>query len=168
MEGITVEHSDFISAKSKARYSKIISFFRGRNDDLLSFEEVRKALQPAGESYVGCRTIPVKRVVGSEGRCKDFNKSFMPRRDFMRERWVRVDMAYYENKALPPVKVLEIGGVYFVRDGNHRVSVARMHDVAYIDAEITRLNGDLYLEPGMTMVDIEQRVRASKEPKTAA
>ena len=159
---------DFAWARSKARNATIISFFRGRNDDLLSFEEVRKALQPTGESYVGCRSIPVKRVVGSDGRSRDFNRSFMPRGDFMRERWVRVDRAYDECKILRPVKVLEIGGVYFVRDGNHLVSVARLHDVGYIDAEVTRLKGDVPLEPGMPMADIEERLRAAKEPKTAA
>ena len=168
MEAIMEAHGDFTRARSKARNATVISFMRGRNDDLLSFEEVRKAVQPAGESYVGCRTIAVKRVVGSEGLCKDFNKSFMPRSELMRERWARVDQAFYENKNLPPVKVLEIGGVYFVRDGNHRVSVARLHNVAYIDAEITRLKGGVSLEPGMTIVDFEQRVRSTEEPKAAA
>jgi hypothetical protein len=99
------ENRDFTWAKSKARRT-ILFFLRRRSDDLLCLEEVRKALQPAGE----------------------------------------------------------IGGVYFVRDGNHRVSVARLHDVAYIDAEITSLRGTVHLDPGVTMVDVEQLVRAAEIP----
>jgi hypothetical protein len=168
MENEIEVRADFSRARSKARNSAIASFIRRRSDDLLSFEDVKKAVQPAGEHYVGCKTILVDRVVGSEGRCGDFNKSFMPRREFMCERWARVDRAFYEKKDLPAVKVLEIGGVYFVRDGNHRVSVARHHNVAFIDADITSLVGNVELEPGMSIQDIARMVRSAETPRTAA
>jgi hypothetical protein len=34
---------------------------------------------------------------------------------------------------LPSILLYEIGGVYFVRDGNHRVSVAKIKGVEFID-----------------------------------
>lgn len=160
--------NNFYRAKSRARISKIFSLLRGKRDDLLSLEDVKKIVAPTGESYVGCKTIPVGQIVGSEGRTKDFNDSFCPRKAFMCDRWVRVDTAYYEEKILPPVKLLEIGGVYFVRDGNHRVSVARSHDVAFIDAEITRLNSKITLYPNMTVNDVRQKVHRVREADVAA
>ena len=147
---------DFARAKAKARRSKIAAFLRGKRDDLLSFEDVKRIVGSTGESYAGCRTVPVDRIVGSEGRVEDFNESFCPRRDFMRQRWVRVDAAYFHGIVLPPVKLLEIGGVYFVRDGNHRVSIARTHKVAYIDAEVTKLSSNIVLHPRMKLIDIER------------
>ncbi len=165
-----IDHAayDFQQAKSKARISKFFSILRGKSDDLLSFKDVKEVVTPTGESYIGCKTVPVKQIVGSEGRTKDFNESFCPRKGFMCGRWMRVDTAYYEEKNLPPVKLLEIGGVYFVRDGNHRVSVARSHDVAFIDAEITRFNSKITLFPNMTLEDVRQNVHGGRETDIAA
>ena len=48
---------------------------------------------------------------------------------------------------LPPIKVYELGGLYFVRDGNHRVSVAKSKGVEFIDAEIVSLQSEIRLPP---------------------
>jgi hypothetical protein len=159
---------DFEKAKARARMSGLLSLLRAAKDDLLSFEDVRRIVEPTGECYVGCRTVPVERIVGSEGRCRDFNSSFRPRREFMRARWVRVAAAYYEEKILPAVKLLEIGGVYFVRDGNHRVSVARAQGVTYIDAEVTRLSAKVALHSGMSLDAIRNHARRVRELALAA
>jgi len=159
---------DFEKAMSRAKLSAVLSLLRGGKDELLSFEDVRRVVDPAGECYVGLRTVPVQQIVGSEGRAKDFNRSFCPRREFLRARWVRVDTAYYEEGALPAVKLLEIGGAYFVRDGNHRVSVARAHGVAFIDAEVTRVTSKIALHSPMTLDDIRGQVRAATTQCEAA
>ena len=64
-------------------------------------------------------------------------------------RWMSVDMAHYQDVALPPIKVFEIGGVYFVRDGNHRVSVAKAKGAEFIDAEVISLSSEIPLTPDM-------------------
>jgi hypothetical protein len=56
------------------------------------------------------------------------------------------------------VRIYEVGGVYFVRDGNHRVSVARMRGQTMIDAEVTRLDTVVDLRPGMTLEDLKREV----------
>jgi hypothetical protein len=151
--------SDFSRARSKARKSKLLSGLRRKSDNLLSFEDVRKVMSPTGESYIGCKTVQVQQIVGSEGRVEDYNNAFCPRRDFMRHRWCNVDAAYRCGIDLPPVKLLELGGVFFVRDGNHRVSVAKAHRVSYIDAEVIRLDTNIRLHPNMVVGDVEQIVR---------
>src|SRR5918998_1292783 len=65
------------------------------------------------------------------GRC------FMPARASVKERWKRIDRAFHRGEALPPVSLYEVGGLYFVLDGYHRVSVARYHGVEWIDADVT-------------------------------
>ena len=140
MEHMMVAQDEFTRAKARARRSKLFSLIRGRSDDLLSFADVKKTVRTEGESYIGCRTIPIGQIVGSEDRTADFNKDFNPRRDFMKHRWVSVDSAFYEGVTLPPVRLMELDGQYFVRDGHHRISVAKMHRVGYIDAEITRID----------------------------
>jgi hypothetical protein len=153
---------NFNSVRRKARRSRFMSFLRRRTDNLLSFEDVKKITAPTGESYIGCKSVQVERIVGSEGRNQDYNGSFCPRREFMRHRWCKVDLAFYEGTDLPAVQLLELGGVFFVRDGNHRVSAARTHGITYIDAEVIRLDADIELLPNMTMSDIEQRASGGR------
>ena len=153
---------NFRSVKGKARRAKIMSFLKGRTDNLLSFEDVKRITVPTGESYIGCKSVQIDKIVGSEGRNQDFKGSFYPRREFMRHRWCKVDLAFYEGTDLPPVQLLEIGGVFFVRDGNHRVSTARTHGVTYIDAEVIRLDADIELLPDMTITDIERMATGTR------
>lgn len=138
-ENALIVEGNFCAARRQAQWSRVCSVLTGRRDDLPSFEEVKSAVQLEGESYIGCRSVRVERIVGSEGRCSDFNRAFCPRSEFMRYRWANVDDAYYESVTLPPVQLLELDGEYFVRDGNHRVSVAKHHKLSFIDAEVTRV-----------------------------
>ena len=87
------------------------------------------------------RTVETEKITGSVGRYKDFDCSFRPHKKSMSQRWSRVDSAYHKGVELPAVSLYKIGEAYFVRDGNHRVSVARYHGVAAIDAEVVEIKG---------------------------
>ena len=89
------------------------------------------------------KTVEVEKIVGSVGRCRDFDESFLPVRISVSGRWSRVDRAYHQGIELPAVSLYKIGDAYFVRDGNHRVSVARYHGAAAIDAEVVEIKGRL-------------------------
>jgi hypothetical protein len=80
-------------------------------------------------------------IVGSAGRCSDFDRDFLPIKESVGERWKRMDLALRRSEELPPVSPYKIGGVYFVLDGNHRVSVYLYHGVEWIGAEVTEFRG---------------------------
>jgi hypothetical protein len=84
--------------------------------------------------YVGQRTVLLKEIIGSESRSGDFDAHFHPRRAHIEERWIAVAKARLMGLALPPVDLVQVGEGYYVRDGHHRVSVARALGEAYIDA----------------------------------
>ncbi|HOM22551.1 MAG TPA: transcriptional regulator [Termitinemataceae bacterium] len=149
---------DFNRARSKAFFSRIQHFLHPERDALLSFTEVKEILRPKNETYRGMQVVPVDRIIGSEGRYRDFNKYFLPRSDYLRQRWARVDEAHLKNIILPPIQLYEIGGVYFVRDGNHRVSVARAQGIQSIDAEVISLSTEIPLSPDMTTEDLRRAV----------
>ena len=73
-------------------------------------------------------------------------------------RWMRVDVAHYQDIILPPIKIFEIGGVYFVRDGNHRVSVAKAKGGEFIDAEVTSLTSAIAITPEMSLDQLREAV----------
>lgn len=137
-------------------------------DRLLSFEEARDALARWSQIHRGMRAVEVEKIVGSVGRFRDFDGSFLPLKQSMEARWCRVDRAYHKGVELPAVSVYKIGDAYFVRDGNHRVSVARYHDVAAIDAEVTEIRGHprLSSEPTLYAADVQVHVpRRSTAPE---
>ena len=110
-------------------------------DRLLSFDEAKSAQVGWTQAYRGMRVVEVDKITGSVGRFRDFDCSFLPTKKSMGERWSRVDYAYHRGDELPAVSLYKIGEAYFVRDGNHRVSVAKYHNVAAVDAEVVELRG---------------------------
>ena len=84
----------------------------------------------------GVQTVRIDLIVGSVGRYKDFDNAFLPTKNTLVDRWRKINRAFYDDVSLPPVTLYKVGSVYFVLDGNHRVSVAREHGVVYLDAEV--------------------------------
>ena len=149
---------NFTKARNKAIISRLSNIMNSKQDDLLSFHDVKEILKPKNQIYMGMKTIPVNLIVGSEGRYRDFNKSFHPRKEFMRSRWENINRAHIKDIPLPAISLYEIGGAYFVRDGNHRVSVARLEGVEAIDAEVTSLSSEINIVPDMTADDLRKAV----------
>jgi hypothetical protein len=87
--------------------------------------------------YLGRRTILIEQICGTENRSADFDVLFYPRRDHNRKRWVSIAAAKIMGQELPPVELIRVGDYYFVRDGHHRISVARALGEQYIEAEVT-------------------------------
>jgi hypothetical protein len=82
------------------------------------------------------REIPLQAITGTlePNRTAHFDGGFRPARQ-ARCRWQRIWMAEHSGTVLPPISVVEVYcGVYAVRDGHHRVSVAFARGAATIDA----------------------------------
>jgi len=141
--------NDFDRARMQEIFSNIFSLMSTEDDELFSLNEVRSLLKSNKLTYRGMMPIEVSKIVGSEGRYRDFNRRFLPKSPHLRSRWESIDMAHYKQKNLPPISVYEIGGLYFVRDGNHRVSVAKSQSVEFIDAEVSSLNSEIPLHSKM-------------------
>ena len=84
---------DFTKAKRKAKFQGLMSALSWKNNDLMSLYEVTSIIKPKSETYLGMRTIPVSKIIGSEGRYHDFSSAFFPKREQLRTRWCSVDAA---------------------------------------------------------------------------
>src|SRR5215472_9254947 len=129
----------FTQARMGAFWQEVWSFLTGRSIDLLRFEEVRNRLLLRDERNLGLQEIPLDKIVGSVGRYKDFTRTFLPRTNSVRSRWQRLDAMARGAEGFPPIEVYKVGDVYFVSDGNHRVSVARQLGAKTIEAYVTEL-----------------------------
>src|SRR5918994_5975088 len=147
---------DFTRARRRAFVRRIGAYLRRdpASNRLLSFEEVRGAVGALQGAYVGMRTVPVEKIVGSVGRHRDFDRAFLPSKGDLSARWRRIDEMMHRAEELPPISLYKIGDAYFVRDGNHRVSVARLQGVEMIDAEVVELRSRVPIDSEITARDL--------------
>lgn len=131
----TVARRDWARARQRAAIEGIVSLVMFHSQDLLSFEEAQKRLRLSHKSYRGIQDIEVDRIVGSVGRYRDFTRTFLPRKEALRERWERVNVVV-STKGAEPIQVYQVGEAYFVLDGNHRVSIARQNQWPTIEAHV--------------------------------
>ncbi|MCB0210687.1 MAG: universal stress protein [Anaerolineae bacterium] len=140
---------DFHQARRQAALQELVGRFTGKSTKLMSFNDVREKLKSTGSVEKGVEEIPLDAIVGSCGRYEDFSRTFLPLRASDQERWARVQ-AYVQQKGIanmPPIAVYQIGNVFFVSDGNHRVSIARRMGETHIRATVTELQTKVALSP---------------------
>jgi hypothetical protein len=162
--------NDFYSAlRAGRREALFLRIFRKREGHLLSLEEIASIVKPRSQAYSGIKTVPVQRIIGSEDRSRDFSRSFYPLNASLEKRWSRVEKLFLDQKISEAVKLIEYGGHYFVRDGNHRVSAAKVHGIEFIDAEIIYFGIPVTLPKNMSVLRIsELQAKLYFQDKTGA
>jgi hypothetical protein len=134
--------SDFGRMRRRRALSVLAARLRGEPDDvnvILPFEEVVAALGQRGERSLGLQTVDLETIVGSVDRTRDYDRSFRPTSARARQRWERIAIAVRRGEAMPPVDLYRIGDLHFVRDGHHRVSIARAMHQPTIEAYVTEI-----------------------------
>jgi hypothetical protein len=149
-----IAREDFDLAVRKGFWRSVLSWINKSNNQLLPFDEIRTVLHDQGQYEVGIRQIPIEKIVGSVGRYNDFDRAFLPKQKHTRGRWINVDIANRRDIGLPPIEVYKVGEVYFVKDGNHRVSVARERGQKFIDANVIEIVTDIQIDENTDIDDI--------------
>jgi len=127
----------FRRALGRGRLSWLAQLFKRQGRELINLESYKSSLQINGQHAVGTKMVTIKDIRGTEGREHDFDANFNPRHERMRDRWVSVARARFNQTPLPAVELIQVGEIYFVRDGHHRISVARALGQQAIDAHVT-------------------------------
>jgi hypothetical protein len=130
--------NDFERAFRKAFWRKVTAWLTKEPNTLLPFDEVRDHMPIKGQHSIGLKEVPLDRIVGSLGRYQDFDREFLPVQARTRSRWINIVRARYK-----------MGEIYFVKDGNHRVSVAREWNQGTIEAYVTEIIIPVLLTPEM-------------------
>ncbi len=157
LPGLDAQH-DFQRARRRATIAKLVARLRGEPNDVgvvLPYEEVIAALGFVSERRVGLTVVPLDAIVGSVDRSRDYDRRFRPTSGRTRGRWEQIAAAARRGESFPPVDLLRVGELYFVRDGHHRVSVARALGRTDIDAYVTEVT---------TRVDADQATKLSDLP----
>jgi hypothetical protein len=134
--------NDFLRARRHQVMAALVRRLRLQPRDsgrLLTLDEVVGALGWRGQQYLGLQTIRLDTIVGTAGSRPDFDRRFRPATNLMRERWEQLALAERCGAAIPPIEVYRVGGLHFVSDGHHRVSIAAATGQREIDAYVTEV-----------------------------
>lgn len=131
----------FDKARRRAQSRQLLARLLHRPRALLDLNQIQCSI--AERHYAGLQTVDISRIGGSEGRCHDFDRDFLPLTPLLVQRWTSVFVATQQGIAMPPVKLIRVGDIYFVRDGHHRISVARIRGCEQIEAEVIVWNANL-------------------------
>lgn len=157
LSGVDAQH-DFLRARRRATIAKLVARLRGEPDDvgvILPYSEVLDALGFVSERAIGLKVVGLDAIVGTIDRGRDFDRRFRPTSGRVRSRWEQIAAAMRRGESMPPVDLLQIGEIYFVRDGHHRVSVSRALGRTDIDANITQV---------LTRVDASAAIKLTDLP----
>ena len=141
-------------ARRDAFVQDVLGAFTQRPTDLLPFEAVQQKLQLRVVHYLGLQDVPLDHIVGSVGRDRDFTRTFFPRQSELQDRWRGIHRLVTRGSGFPPIELYKVGQAYFVRDGNHRVSVARRYDVPSIEAYVWEYETRAPLGPDTDVDDL--------------
>jgi hypothetical protein len=155
----------YAHARSQAWWGQLRSALARRSGDLLTLAEIDASGTPGTRRYTGRQIVPISHIRGSQGRVHDFDRDFYPLQDHNKDRWLRVAGARQRGKPLPPVDLIQVGSIYFVQDGHHRISVARTLGEQDIEAEVTvwQVSGPLPWEtaqPASSHASVSQPIGA--------
>ena len=156
MPGMDAQN-DFLRARRHAAAARLAARLRGEPDDvrqILPYEEVIEALGFVSERSAGTAVVALDAIVGTVDRGREFDRSFRPTSGRVRSRWESIAAAMRRGESLPPVDLYRIGEIYFVRDGHHRVSVARALGRTDIDAFVTDVVTRVGAERAITYGDL--------------
>ncbi|PZS15145.1 MAG: chromosome partitioning protein ParB [Solirubrobacterales bacterium] len=149
--------NDFLRARRHAAAARLAARLRGEPDDVrmvLPYEEVIDALGLESERSAGLEVVALDAIVGTVDRGRDFDRSFRPTSGRVRSRWEQIAAAMRRGESMPPVDLLRIGEILFVRDGHHRVSVARALGRTDIDARVTEVITRVGAGQRITLADL--------------
>jgi hypothetical protein len=148
---------DFLRARRRRVFAQLTALLRlepGDVDVMLSFDEVVDALGRVGESDLGVTAIAISTIVGTVDRRKEFDREFRPTSSRARARFERIAEASRRGAALPPIDVYRVGELHFVRDGHHRVAVARAQGRDRIDAHVVEVITRVSADSSITLGDL--------------
>ncbi|MCG8636282.1 MAG: hypothetical protein MI863_20790 [Desulfobacterales bacterium] len=136
----------FSKAMSKAVTQELKDHLLRRSKKLLPFDDIKERLQLWYGKDIGIRRVPLASIIGSQGRYRNFTRHFLPLDENLRNRWKDIEIAVESGRDLPPVELYKVCNAYFVKDGHHRISVAKAKKRTAIEAKVFEYNCDLSLD----------------------
>ena len=150
-----IAHDDFNIAYRKRFWHSVRSWLGQHNNELLPFDEVLATITPARPALHRFITGTHRQHRRKSQPLQRFRPGVLTRQTHTRDRWENIDKAHLRDVNLPPIELYKMGEMYFVKDGNHRVSVAHERGQVFIDAQVIEIDTPVELKPDLVLRDLE-------------
>lgn len=124
-------------ALMRGKFHGLLAAITGGSSRLAGIDGLTHGKAAANRRDLGSRVVRIADIVASEDRSGDFDRSFNPLQSHTSSRWLSIAVARLNGIGMPAVELIQVGDLYAVRDGHHRISVARALGEEYIDAQVT-------------------------------
>ncbi len=151
-------NNEFERARRSAEIERLTAWLLGRDTRLLPFETIRRNLRQQSPLYRGIHEVPVDQIVGSVGRYSEMTREFLPLKDSLKDRWVKMAELAQTDGWLP-IELYKVSNAYFVRDGNHRVSAARQLKFLTIEAHVWEFPEEIEIGSRDSLDEVINRFR---------
>ena len=125
---------------TSGKLHRTLNFLQHKSRKLLDVAASKSLTCRQNRHYAGLQSVAIDQIKGTENRAGDFDDAFYPLHDRLRSRWLGVAAARLSGRELPPVELIQVGGIFYVQDGHHRISVARALGEKFVDAEVIDLD----------------------------
>ncbi len=143
-------YDQFTKLKFRGFWRKIWGQLSGSRSELLHLGKMEADLVIRERYDAGIQTVVIDQIVGSESRTRDFDRNFRPLSKHNHERWMGIAVAVDKGITLPLIELIQVGRFYFVRDGHHRLSVARLFGQKEMEAIVTIWDTEAGIEDALT------------------
>ena len=121
----------------RGKLNSLLAALAGRSGQLADVSQLTGGQRISNQRFLGSKVVRIAEIRASEDRSGDFDRSFNPLEIHTKSRWLSIATARLNGQAMPAVELIKVGDAYAVRDGHHRISVARALGEDYIDAHVT-------------------------------
>jgi hypothetical protein len=139
MKAVREARMHYLDIKHKSWWRQKLSGLIGRSSRLKELSEVQDHHRFVSYHPLGIQSVKIDDIIGSENRADDFDDGFLPVNNHIAERWIKIAELRLLNVTLPVVDLIKVDDAYFVRDGHHRISVAKSFGQSNIDANILEM-----------------------------
>ena len=121
----------------QGKRQRLLAAVTGRSASLPAVEALTRGQAVRNQRHLGSKLVRIADIQASEDRSGDFDRNFHPLETHTKSRWLSIAVARLSGQTMPAVDLIKVGDAYAVRDGHHRISVARALGEDYIDAHVT-------------------------------
>lgn len=130
----------YFQMSTSGKLHRTLNLLQHKSRKLLDIATSKSPTCQQNRHYAGQQSVAIDQIKGTESREGDFDDAFYPLHDRLRSRWLGVAAARLAGRELPPVELTQVGGIYYVQDGHHRISVAKALGEDFVDAEVIDLD----------------------------
>jgi hypothetical protein len=127
----------YFRSQIRGGLARLWTWLRGGSNRLLDLADIEARCSIQTGQCGKIELVPISQIRGSQGHCHEFDANFNLMQIGRKQQWINLAVAWLKDVPLPPVELIRVGDIYFVRDGHLRISVVQALGQEFIPVTVT-------------------------------